>query len=291
MAKSRAGSRARGAPLGILIGVSENPRGVAELDRDGLAHPEPAALEPHPPPWRGVLVTIGGLAALAAVVLAVEPLREGVSDAVSGNPEALRDDLRGLSVAGALIVLGVGLVHVFVWYPAEILDTAVGYVYDFWVALPLVMGVWVVNAIIAYWIGRHVARPVLHRFINPERFDSLERLAERGGVTLLLAMRLIPIVPFSLFSYAAGAAHVPVGRFIWTTVVGYLPLTAVFVYLGNQLEELSPTDPLLWLAAAVLIALALLTARLRRLTTRSKAARAAEGRSPYGGDGGLDLAE
>ena len=84
-------------------------------------------------------------------------------------------------------------------------------------------------------------------------------------MTLLLSMRLIPIVPFSLFSYAAGAARVPLGRFVWTTVIGYIPLTVVFVYLGSQLEELSATDPFLWIGALVLIALILLTARLRRI--------------------------
>ena len=56
-------------------------------------------------------------------------------------------------------------------------------------------------------------------------------------------MRLVPIVPFSLFSYAAGSARVPAGRFAWTTAVGYLPITAVFAYLGSRLEELSPDDP------------------------------------------------
>ena len=104
--------------------------------------------------------------------------------------------------------------------------------------------------------------PILYRFINRERFDRFELLAERGGVTLLLSMRLVPIVPFSLFSYAAGAAKVPLGRFVWTTAIGYLPLTAVFVYLGSQLEELSATDPVLWIGALVLIALMLFTARL-----------------------------
>ena len=51
-------------------------------------------------------------------------------------------------------------------------------------------------------------------------------MIERGGATLLLAMRLIPILPFSLVSYAAGAARVPAWRFVWTTAVGYLPITA-----------------------------------------------------------------
>jgi uncharacterized membrane protein YdjX (TVP38/TMEM64 family) len=211
-----------------------------------------------------VLIALAGVAVLAVLVFAIEPLRSSVSDAVAGDTGGLREDLRGIGVAGALIVLVLGLVHVVVWYPAEILNAAVGYVYGFWVAMPLVMAVWLINAIVAYWVGRHAARPILYRFIDRARFDRFEQLAERGGLTLLLSMRLVPIVPFSLFSYAAGAAKVPLGRFIWTTAIGYLPLTAVFVYLGSQLEELSATDPLLWIGALVLIALVLLTARLRR---------------------------
>jgi uncharacterized membrane protein YdjX (TVP38/TMEM64 family) len=229
------------------------------------------------PPLRGAGIALVGVVALAVLVLAIEPIRSGVSDAVGGDTSGLRDDLRGLGVSGALIVLVIGLVHVFVWYPAEILDAAAGYVYGFWVAMPLIMAVWLVNALVAYWIGRHAARPVLHRFINPERFDRFELLAERGGVTLLLAMRLVPVVPFSLFSYAAGAARVPLGRFVWTTAVGYLPLTTVFVYLGSQLEELSATDPVLWIGALVLIALLVLTARLRRVISPPRAHRGSLG--------------
>ncbi len=234
---------------------------------------EGPALRERLPPLSGVLIALAGIAALAALVLAIEPLRSGVSDAVAGDTGGLREDLRGLGASGALIVLVIGLVHVVVWYPAEILDAAVGYVYGFWVALPLIMAVWLINALLAYWIGRHAARPLLHRFINRERFDRFELLAERGGVTLLLAMRLVPIVPFSLFSYAAGAARIPLGRFVWTTAIGYLPLTTVFVYLGSQLEELSATDPVLWIGALVLIALMLLTARLRRVISPPRPSR------------------
>ncbi len=68
-------------------------------------------------------------------------------------------------------------------------------------------------------------------------------MIERGGATLLLAVRLIPIVPFSLVSYAAGAARVPVWRFVWTTAVGYLPITALAVYFGTRLEGLQPHRP------------------------------------------------
>ena len=77
----------------------------------------------------------------------------------------------------------------------------------------------------------------------------------RGGITLLIAVRLIPILPFSLVSYAAGAAHVPTWRFIWTTAVGYLPITALAVYFGTKLEGLQLADPLVLGSIAGLLAL------------------------------------
>jgi uncharacterized membrane protein YdjX (TVP38/TMEM64 family) len=226
---------------------------IERLEEDPVAGGRPSLL--------GVVVTLVGIALGAVLVLAIEPLRDGAGEAIRGDTDALRAELRG--GAGALVVLGLALVHAVVWYPTEILDAAAGFVFGFWVATPLVLAGWVLNGLVSYWIGRLAARPVLYRFIGRERFLGYERLVERGGVTLLLAMRLIPIVPFSLFSYAAGAARVPVLTFTWTTAVGFIPITALFVYLGSELEELSATDPVLWIGAVMLIALLLLVRRLR----------------------------
>jgi uncharacterized membrane protein YdjX (TVP38/TMEM64 family) len=216
------------------------------------------------PPLTGVLISLAGIAAFGLVVLLVHPLRDGVSDAVGGDTGALREQLRDLDVVGALIVYALALAHAFVWYPAEILNAAAGYVYGFWLALPMVMSGWLLNGMVAYWIGRYGARPLLYRLFGRERFLRYEGIVERGGITLLLSVRLIPILPFSLISYAIGSARVPLPRFLWTTAVGYLPITAIFVYLGSRLEELSATDPWLWVGALVLIALFVFTRRLAR---------------------------
>lgn len=228
------------------------------------AEPIESPASPAGSPRVAIAITLGGIALLAAIVLAIEPLREGVADAVRGDTSSLRDDLLGLGLGGAMIVLGLCLVHAVVWYPTEILNAAAGYVYGFWVGLPLLMAGWVLNGVVAYWIGRHAARPLLWRWLGRKRLTAYERMVERGGTTLLLGMRLVPVVPFSLFSYAAGSARVPLGRFVWTTAVGYLPLTAVFVYLGSRLEELSLDDPLLWAGVGIVIALLLLTRRVAR---------------------------
>jgi uncharacterized membrane protein YdjX (TVP38/TMEM64 family) len=217
-------------------------------------------------PWAALVITIAALLALLAAVAAIVPLRDAFTDAVGGDTESLRHDLRD-DPAGVALLYALIAIHTFVWYPAEIIDAAAGFVYGFWPAFAMVMAGWIVQGLGAYAIGRKAARPLLYRFIGQERFAALERVIGDGGVTLLLAARLVPIVPFSLFSYVAGAARVPVGRFAWTTAVGYIPITGLAVYLGSRLEELSPGDPLLWASAAILLALLLLTRKLKPLVS------------------------
>ena len=216
-------------------------------------------------PWKALGITVGAVLALVAAVLAIDPLRDAFGDAVRGDTANLREDLRGLDGGGVAILYTLIAIHTFVWYPAEIVDAAAGYVYGFWPAFSMVMAGWVAQGLAAYAIGRTAARPLLYRMIGESRFTGLERAVEKGGVTLLLAARLVPIVPFSLFSYVAGAARVPVGRFAWTTAVGYIPITALSVYLGSRLEELSLGDPVLWASVLIVLGLLVLTRKLRPL--------------------------
>ncbi|HEY6637205.1 MAG TPA: VTT domain-containing protein [Solirubrobacterales bacterium] len=187
-----------------------------------------------------------------AVALAVPSLRDAVGDAFHGDTAQVRHDLGG-SAVGPLLVLWLAMVHVIVWYPAEILDAAAGYVFGFGVGFLLMMGAWLLSGLASYAVGRHFARPLLYRLAGVERFQRIERLIDRGGAVALLGVRLVPIVPFSLMGYVCGAARVPLWRFTWTTVVGYAPITAYFTYVGSRLEGFSAEDPILWIGAAVLL--------------------------------------
>jgi len=206
-------------------------------------------------PWAEIGITLAGIAVLAAIIVAVDPLRDAASAAIQGNHDEVRDQIDRLGVAGPLLILVLALLHSVVFYPAEIVDAAAGYAYGFWAAMALVMFGWLLNGLVCWAIGHRVARPLLDRWFGEERFERVERSIERGGATLLIAMRLIPILPFSIVSYAAGAARVPLWRFVWTTMVGYLPITALAVYFGTRLEGLSLTDPLVLGSALALLAL------------------------------------
>jgi uncharacterized membrane protein YdjX (TVP38/TMEM64 family) len=209
------------------------------------------------PSLAAMAITAIGIALLAGLVFAVPELHDAALAAVHGDTAEVRSQLDDLGVAGPLIILALALLHAVVFYPAEIVDAAAGFAYGFLPALVLVMVGWLLSGLLCFAAGRSLARPLLDRWLGAERFERAEATIERGGATLLIAARLIPILPFSLVSYAAGAARVPPWRFVWTTAVGYLPITAISVYFGTRLEGLSLTDPLVLGSAAALLALLL----------------------------------
>ena len=100
---------------------------------------------------------------------------------------------------------------------------------------------------------------------------------------VLIGIRLIPIMPFSLMGYVCGAARVPLVRFTWTTAVGYAPITAYFTYLGSRLEGFSAEDPVLWIGGVALL-LCMLGVRYRPAEGGRRGGRPQAGGTPRTGE-------
>jgi uncharacterized membrane protein YdjX (TVP38/TMEM64 family) len=209
------------------------------------------------------LVGVGAIAVGLAFIAAVPQMRHCVWLALNGHFGALHHYIRSLGPGGFALLLGLMLAHAIVFYPSEVVTATAGYVYGFAPALAFVVAGWFLAALLTYALGRSVGRPLL-RSVLGGRFARLESGIDRGGTALLLGGRLVPVVPFALLGYAAGATGVSVWRFSWTTVLGYLPLTIAVVYLGSRAQTLSTGDPLVWVAVATLLALLVAAQMVRR---------------------------
>ena len=194
-----------------------------------------------------LLATVAVAVALTGVLFAIDPIRDAVAAAFSGDLGTMRSELDSLGAAAALVLIGIALVHAVVPFPAEFPTAAAGFVFGFAIAFPLMVLAWTVSCLAAYLLARGVGPPVLDRLVGRERMQAADRLIARGGWPMLIAGRLIPIVPYNVVSYAAGATRVPIGRFTWTTAVGVMPLTALTALLGARLQEPRFDDPVLWL--------------------------------------------
>jgi uncharacterized membrane protein YdjX (TVP38/TMEM64 family) len=86
----------------------------------------------------------------------------------------------------------------------------------------------------AYWLarllGRDALRPLLGRW-----GDRLDALGERAGFSTVFRLRLLPVVPFNVLSFAAGLAGVPFRAYIAATALGIVPGTVVYTYFADSL--------------------------------------------------------
>ena len=202
-----------------------------------------------------ISLTIGAALAITGLLFAIDPIRDAVSAAFSGDLGEMRSELDSLGGAAALVLIGIALVHSIVPFPAELPTAAAGFVFGFALGFPLMVFAWTLSCLVAYGLARGIGPPLLDRLVGRERMEATDRLIARGGWPILLAGRLIPVIPYNLVSYAAGATRVPLGRFAWTTAVGVMPLTALTALLGQRLQEPRFDDPVLWAILLGVIAL------------------------------------
>jgi uncharacterized membrane protein YdjX (TVP38/TMEM64 family) len=114
---------------------------------------------------------------------------------------------------------------------------AVGWLYGFWQGVLLVEVALSIAAAVTFLFSRHLLREAIrsryHSFL--ERLD--ENLLKRPALYVLM-LRLAH-APYSVLNYTLGATRMPAHTFLWTTALGLLPGTMVFVFAGLRLPTLA----------------------------------------------------
>ena len=75
----------------------------------------------------------------------------------------------------------------------------------------------------------------LTSLVSHPALESVDARLRARGWAAVLSLRLIPVVPFSVLNYAAGASSVKVLPYLLATLAGLLPGTAAVVVLGDAL--------------------------------------------------------
>src|SRR5262249_41187196 len=124
--------------------------------------------------------------------------------------------------------------------PASVLTLGAGFAYG---VGPGVLLVWLsasVGAIVAFLLGRTLLREsIAARVARNPRFATIDRAVGAQGFRIVLLTRLSPVFPFSLLNYAFGLTRVTTGAYAVATIVGILPGTAMYVYLGSLVTNLT----------------------------------------------------
>ncbi|EDM83408.1 TVP38/TMEM64 family protein [Limnobacter sp. MED105] len=109
------------------------------------------------------------------------------------------------------------------------------------------------GALLTMLFARHFFRSsVESRFAN--KLNDINKGIEKNEVAYLLSLRLAPIIPFVAFNLLAGLTRVKPWTFLWTSFLGMLPGTMLYVNAGNELAKVNRLEELISLEVVISLA-------------------------------------
>jgi uncharacterized membrane protein YdjX (TVP38/TMEM64 family) len=140
-------------------------------------------------------------------------------------------------LAPLAFVAGYAAAMLFIWIPAWPCTVIGGFLFGAMLGVPLSVAGSTLGAVGVFLLGRSVwARRIV--FGHP----TLQRLKEgcrRDAFAYLVALRLVPIMPFGVIHVAAAYFDVSLPTFILGTAAGMVPCIAIYSLLGADLDALA----------------------------------------------------
>ena len=98
------------------------------------------------------------------------------------------------------------------------------------------------GSMVGYSLGRYAAMPIILKYgkfvlIKPHHIEKAENFMKKYGVYSVLIGRVLPIVPFKVFSIAAGITRIPFVLFVICTLVGVIPRMFLLSIFGVSLAK------------------------------------------------------
>lgn len=177
----------------------------------------------------------------------------------------------------------IGFLASLLFIPRNLVSLVGGFLFG-WVALPVVLVAGTCGAAIACVLTRRLLRPWVLRFAaRRATCQALLRAVDEEGWRVVALLRLAGPLPCSGQSYLFGLTGIPIPTVALVSLVGAVPQSALFVYLGTLghevLREGSPGPlqaALLVLAALSVTGVATLVGRrTRRILAAAQPASAA----------------
>lgn len=168
------------------------------------------------------------------------------------RPSDVRDVVLSFGWWGPLVFILIYAVGPLIFLPTSVLSLGAGLAFGVWPGVLYIIVGATAAAVTGYVMARLFGRSVL----NVDRYPWSEKLftqMEQRGFLYVFVLRLIPLVSFDLLSYAAGISKVRFRSFLLATVLGMIPGTLAYSFLGASLASGSVTT--VFIAALVFVSL------------------------------------
>jgi uncharacterized membrane protein YdjX (TVP38/TMEM64 family) len=214
------------------------------------------------------------IAIVAAVVVAAAAAAIALLH-VDGVAERVVDEARRAAdegVTGVLVFAAVYIAATIAFVPQIALTIPAGFSYGVAEGFAIAWLTSFAAACLAFALGRSVLRErIARRYGRDRRIAELDRAVRARGTLVVMLLRLSPMFPFAAVNYVMAATAIRPRQYVAGTLVGLVPNTLLYVYLGSIATDavalLHGHGSALWhvlLPLATAIAVTLALARLAR---------------------------
>lgn len=136
--------------------------------------------------------------------------------------------------APMIYVLCFAILPIFL-FPVPILAVVAGAAFGLFAgSLYTIIGA-MINSVLMFYIARFLGFRAVSDFTQNSKSKILKTLGEPGGkFSLILILRLMPLVPYNALNYACGVMNVSLRDYVMATFVGIVPATFIMVNLGEK---------------------------------------------------------
>ncbi len=141
--------------------------------------------------------------------------------------------LRGIGIWGAFVFFGLMVLQsIIAPIPSEMVLFAGGLIWG--LAGGSIIGYIgsMISAIIGYYIAKRGGKPLAVNSLGQKTVDSLEYYVTKYGFVLVMGMRMIPMVPYDLFTLASGFTQMKMKSYIISTGIGTITRVIFYAWLG-----------------------------------------------------------
>lgn len=172
-----------------------------------------------------------GTARLLGLVLGFVGVALAVQLSGWDGPQQLQDLVRSAGWAGVVVfVLGYAAL-VLVPTPASVLTILGGALFGVWWGTLLAWAGALLGAVGGFLVGRRLGRPAVDRLLGG-RLQQADAVLTRHGLLAVVAVRLVPLFPFTPLNYAAGLLGVRLRDYVLGTAVGIVPGALAYASVG-----------------------------------------------------------
>ena len=151
--------------------------------------------------------------------------------------------LKWFKTAGPLGWLGFAVVYLLITIfllPTSIFTVGGGFLFG---PVTGFFVVWIsenIAAVACLVIGRYLARPTVERLVAKHTLlAALDQAVQDRGFSLLVLLRLSPLIPFGILNYGMSLTGMTAGRYALATLLGTALPAFLYVYVGSTLTKLN----------------------------------------------------